>query len=104
MTSKNAFKPIDGNRILLDFSSCEYLGEIHQILKTGFGLPDSYGENWDALWDCLDGLFDERGNFQVDIRGFLSLENELRDYCTAMLDIFDRVHKETPNITFTLIS
>ena len=30
----NAFKPITENPIILDFSGCKYLGEIHLILKT----------------------------------------------------------------------
>ena len=45
----NAFRPITENPIVLDFTGCKYLGEIHLILKTKFGLPDYYGENWDAL-------------------------------------------------------
>ena len=30
---RNAFKPIKENPIILDFTSCRYLGEIHLILK-----------------------------------------------------------------------
>ncbi len=100
----NAFKPITENPIILDFSGCKYLGEIHKILKQKFGFPEYYGENWDALWDCLDGLFCSNGNFRVKIYGFNSLNTELRNYCRTMLDIFDDVHKETPNVTFELIS
>ncbi|MBO5505623.1 MAG: barstar family protein [Clostridia bacterium] len=101
---ENAFKPIKENPIKLDFTGCKYLGEIHLILKTKFGLPEYYGENWDALWDCLDGLFFDRGDFEVNIYGFLSLPDDLREYCTTMLEIFDDVHKETPNVVFKLIS
>ena len=36
---KNAFKPIKENPIILDFTGCKYLSEIHLILKTKFGLP-----------------------------------------------------------------
>ena len=100
----NAFKPISENPIILDFSGCEYLGEIHKILKQKFGFPEYYGENWDALWDCLDGLFSNSGSIKVKIYGFNSLNAELRDYCRTMLLIFDDVHKDTPNVTFELIS
>ncbi len=34
-----AFKPIKENPIILDFSDCQYLGEIHLILKEKFGFP-----------------------------------------------------------------
>ena len=99
-----AFKPIEENLIILDFSGCRYLGEIHLVLKTKFGLPEYYGENWDALWDCLDGLFYGIEEFEVKIYGFMSLPDDLREYCEVMLEIFEDVHRETPNVIFELIS
>lgn len=100
----SAFHPITENPIVLDFSKCRYLGEIHRILKEKFGLPDYYGENWDALWDCLDGLFWEAGVWRVEIKGFFSLDRELRDACRPMLEILDEVHQDTPNVTVVLVS
>ena len=101
---RNAFKPIEENPIILDFTGCKYLGEVHLILKTKFGLPEYYGENWDALWDCMWGLFYQRGDFKVNIYGYLSLPDDLREYCIAMLEVFDDVHRDTPNVTFEIIS
>ena len=101
---RNAFKPIIENPIILDFTGCKYLGEIHLILKTKFGLPEYYGENWDALWDCMRYLWMDGERIKVKIYGFLTLPDDLREYCVSMLEIFDDVHKETPNVTFELIS
>ncbi len=98
------FKSINTNLILLDFSQCKYLGEIHQTLKEKFGLPEYYGENWDALWDCLDGMFMKEKNYYVKIYGFYLMEENLRNHCTAMLDVFDNINKAMPNITFEIIS
>ena len=73
----NAFKEIAEKPIILDFSKCKYLGEIHLMLKEKFGLPEYYGENWDALWDCLDGLFYEQGDYIAELHGFYSMDKDL---------------------------
>ena len=101
---ENAFKPIKENQIILDFTGVKDWWKIHEILKEKFGLPDYYGKNWSALWDCLDGLFLDDGEVVVKIYGFNSFDEELREYCNKMLEVFDRVHKETPNIIFELLS
>ena len=101
---RNAFQPIKENPIILDFTGCKYLGEIHLILKTKFGLPEYYGENLDALWDCLRYLWLDGESVKVNIYGFLSLPDDLRECCVTMLEIFDDVHEETPNVIFELVS
>ena len=100
----HAFKKITQNTIILDFSKCKYLGEIHSILKEKFGLPQYYGENWDELWDCLDGLFYEDVKYLVEIHGFNSLDKDLQDACQAMFEVFDDVQIKTPKFTYKIIS
>ena len=43
-------------KYILDFSECNYLGEIHQRIQTDLELPDWYGQNLDALWDSITGI------------------------------------------------
>ena len=104
MEDPRAFKPIKENPIILDFSGCKYPGEIHKILKEKFGLPEYYGENWDALWDCMWGLFYECEDFHAKIYGFNSLPEKLRNYCVPMLEVLEDTHKDTPNFTFEVVS
>ena len=98
---RNAYKKINDNPIILDFTGCKYLGEIHKVLKERFGFPDYYGENLDALWDCLRYYCKDRR--YVYIKGTDTLPEELKGYMTKVMEIFDDVHEETPNITFEVI-
>lgn len=86
-----ALKEITENPIILDFSKCKYLGEIHSLLKEKFGFHDYYGENWDALWDLMQDVFSDDKEYTVELCEFNSLNIELRTECEKMLKIFDRV-------------
>ena len=46
------------NTITLDFSGIKSYWELHEYFKDIFQLPDYYGHNMDALWDCLYGCYD----------------------------------------------
>ena len=96
-----AFKPISGPIIRLDLSGCNTLGELHRRLKTTFGFPEYYGENWPALWDCLDGLFDDEGEIEIEVFGYGDLPDELQKGCRPMLEIFADAEKTMPNVRFT---
>jgi len=98
----NEFKKIDYSKVVLNFEKCKFLGEIHKELKEKFGLPDYYGANWDALWDCLDGLFDCES--KVEIIGYNELSEELREECKIMLDVFDDIKEEYENFSYSIIS
>ncbi len=99
---RNAFKPIRENPILLDFTGCKYLREMHSILKATFGLPEYYGENWDALWDCLRYLWCDGKAITVIVSGLSTMPEEFAEEIKMMLEIFADVHESTPNVTFTV--
>ena len=41
--------------IRIDVSPCKTARDFHQVLRDGLSLPEHYGMNLDALWDCLTG-------------------------------------------------
>ena len=83
-------------KITLNFTGCKYIGELHKILKETFDLPDYYGENLDALWDCLDFYCDF--DLEIQIKGLSTLPEEFDEYISKMLMLFDDVHSNSPNI------
>ncbi len=99
-----AFKPITENPLVLDFSRCRTWYELHALLKERFGLPEYYGQNWDALWDCLDDLFWDDETLTVELRGYSEMNEELREYAATMLEVFDEIHEKYPNAVFKYIS
>ncbi len=97
-----AFKPLPESTIQIDLSSCKTLGELHLLLKAKFGFPEYYGENWSALWDCLDGLFEDEGEIKVEIFGYSDMGDEMQKGCQIMLEIFKQAAETMPNVHFTV--
>lgn len=42
-------------QVTLNGDKITSVSDLHQTLKEQLELPDYYGENLDALWDCLTG-------------------------------------------------
>ena len=40
----------------VNFTDCQYVGELYRELRQKLELPDWCGENLDALWDALTGI------------------------------------------------
>ena len=99
-----AFKEITENPIILDFSNCKYIMEIHEVFKSKFGLPEYYGANPDALWDLLDGLFDNAKEISAEIYGLNSLREDLKDATLELISVLDDVSKETPAFSYKIVS
>ncbi len=46
------------DRIILQGANFESKEQLHKFLKDELELPDHYGENLNALWDCLTAWVD----------------------------------------------
>ena len=73
-------------KIILDGSTFTDKEKLHSILKSEFNFPDYYGNNLDALWDCLTG--DIKLPVTLEWIHFDISRNLLGDYADKTLDIF----------------
>ena len=68
--NRNAYTPITADPVLLRLNSCRDWGTLHQRIRKAFGFPDYYGENWDAMWDCLTDVFLQPVQRHIVVEGF----------------------------------
>lgn len=80
------------NHFILDFSEVKTMLELHQYLKEVFSLPNYYGNNMDALWDCLSCCYNETTT--IELRNLNVLHKRLEQTTLTMLDVFRDLHDE----------
>jgi len=59
--------------------------QVHEYLRSVFNLPDYYGRNLDALWDCLSS---DSTIKKITIIHTNDLKNTLGDYSTSLMNVF----------------
>jgi ribonuclease inhibitor len=45
-------------KIVIESKEIQTINDFHIIIKEKLNLPDYYGQNLDALWDCFTGYID----------------------------------------------
>lgn len=97
----NKWKNIPDGKIIIDFSTCKYVDEIHEKLKESFGFPDYYGRNWSAFWDYLDDFCGDRtSETTVHVDGLNRLSKDLRSYAEKIVEIMRRAEEQYPLVHF----
>ena len=87
--NRNAYTPITADPVLLRLNSCRDWGTLHQRIRKAFGFPDYYGENWDAMWDCLTDLFWVTDDRHIVVRGLDALPPDLRAYAEPLRQVLE---------------
>ncbi|HHU52761.1 MAG TPA: barstar family protein [Clostridiaceae bacterium] len=72
--------------IFLDFINIEDKISLHDYLIEKFNLPDYYGRNLDALWDCLMEISDYT---LIEMQNIFALYGKLGDYSAKFLKTLD---------------
>lgn len=70
--------------VMLDFENISSKNSLHQYLKEQLGLPEYYGENLDALHDCLS---EKREPVTIHICHLDSLKSSLGEYADLLLKV-----------------
>jgi ribonuclease inhibitor len=69
--------------------------ELHRILAEKLDFPEWYGNNLDALYDCLT---DEREEVQIAILHGEELKKRLGTYAQRFLTVLERASEENSKI------
>lgn len=87
---------------LLDFSDCEYLGEIHRIIQEKLELPQWYGNNLDALWDAWTGIMYVPANIKIIYKPKKETSTELSDEVYKIIEVFKEAAQEYNEFTLSV--
>ena len=77
--------------IILDAAMLRERLPAHDYLKEALALPDYYGRNLDALYDCLTEL----GETEIQ---FVNLDAAGDSYFSRVLDLFQEAREENPRL------
>lgn len=76
------------SEIVLDFSNCKYLGEVHKIIQEKLELPEWYGNNLDALWDALTGIMYVPVDIKIIYKPKKKHLSEFENQINKIIDVF----------------
>lgn len=83
--------------ITLDFTGIKSLWNLHEYFKEVFDLPEYYGHNMDALWDCLPYSFEFPTT--IILKNISALPKEMAPGVETMLELFHDLEQEDKNVT-----
>lgn len=87
-------------KTILNFSEAETVQDIHGILKEALQFPEYYGENLDALYDCLTDLAEDTAV------GFCqrSDESDAAAYLEKVKRVFMDAEADNPHLAVFFLS
>jgi len=90
------------NYIILDFNGIKSLWTLHEYFKEVFNLPDYYGHNMDALWDCLDCSFEFPTT--IVLKNIEKMPSEMNEATEIMLELFEDLQRDNEKVTVQIES
>ena len=72
----------------------------HNVLKSKLELPEYYGKNLDALWDCLTGWLDVP--VQIKWKNYNDSYSKLGRYAEELRNVFKEASEEMDELVFEI--
>ena len=88
-------------RVVIDTSAVCTREALHDVFKQQLELPDYYGKNLDALWDCLTGWVDLP--LTVEWHGFHEARSRIGDYADRALETFRQAQNELDDFSVVVV-
>ncbi len=85
--------------ITLDINEFKGKKKAHNYLKKALRLPDYYGKNLDALYDCLGEIGEET---VIVVPASIQKKEYLGEYGKTMLTVFQDAAKENEALTIKI--
>ncbi|MCD8025736.1 MAG: barstar family protein [Clostridiales bacterium] len=86
----------------MDFSDCEYLGEVHQIIQEKLELPEWYGKNLDALWDAITGIMYVPASIKIIYKPKNKASSELKNEICKIIEVLKEAVQEYNEFTLSV--
>lgn len=84
--------------VIIDGSKIKTIEDFHREIKRVLDLPDYYGENLDALWDCLTGWVELP--ISLVWKDFEICEPYIGEYAFKAMSLFEDAEKEIVGFYF----
>ena len=82
-------------QVIIDGHAIADRQELHKALADGLALPEWYGNNLDALSDCLSEISEDT---VIAVTNFEALEATLGRYAHSLLKVLWHAAEENPHI------
>ncbi len=79
-------------RIIIDGLMIKNKKQFHECIKNKMEFPEYYGNNLDALWDCLTGWIELP--IEVEWRNFKYSKEQLGEYSNKIIEVFKEAEEE----------
>ena len=87
--------------VSLDGAKVKNRRGLHKYLQRALALPDYYGKNLDALFDCLTDLHED---VELVVEHPEALEQTLGFYARSLNIVLRRASQENPHLKVTVLS